>query len=309
MELAIVTAGAVGAFFGAKFIEAGAKVRFVARGSHLNALKESGLRITTKQGDFEIAPDRYLATEDAAEAVRGVDMVLFAVKSFDTEGVARSLLPGLGQATPVLSLQNGVDNEATLAEVLGASRTAGGVAYVFANLSGPGVVNVPAGTGRFVVAEHTLAGQPLTSLADFRSLCEAAGLKCETTPDIARAKWTKLVFNSALNGWTTLRRTTLDQILVDPDRRTDFVATMRETEAVARAAGVDLDPQVIENTLKLADGLGSVGSSMLSDLESGKRLELDALNGSVVRQGEALGVPTPFNKMLYDELSLPGQLE
>ncbi len=302
MKLAIVTAGAVGAFFGAKFSQQGAQVSFVARGAHLQALKTKGLKITTRQGDFEFGPATYTVTDDAAEAVNGADLVLFAVKSFDTETVARALQLGLAANTSVMSLQNGVDNEEKIAAIIGAERTAGGIAYIFAGLSGPGVVSVPANTGRFVLAEQTLAGQPLAALEEFKALCAAAGFPCETTPDIARVKWTKLVFNSALNGWTTLKRTTLDKLLAEPESRAEVEGTLRETVAVATASGVSLDPNIIENTMKMATGLGAVGSSMLGDLERGKPLELEALNGYVVRQGQALGIPTPLNARLYREL-------
>jgi 2-dehydropantoate 2-reductase len=304
MQIAIVTAGAVGAYFGYRFLKTDfdIDITFVARGQHLEALQEDGLAILTNKGAAHIPPSSYRATDDAAEAVKDADLVLFAVKSHDTENVARSLLLGLGKKTIVLSLQNGVDNEEILAEIVGMERTAGGVAYVFAQLTEPGVVSCPGDWGRFVLADKTLAGQPLPHLDELRELCAAAEIPCEVTPDIAKVKWTKLVFNTALNGWTTYHRTTLDKLLADPDRRAEFIATMQETVVVAKATGVNLDPDLIEKTVANAEKLGTVGSSMLGDLEQGRKLELDALNGTIVRRGVTLGVPTPYNQQIYDAL-------
>ncbi len=303
MKIAIVTAGAVGAFFGARFARQGAEVRFVARGAHLEALRYKGLTVETRNGSYELGPDGYKVSEDAATAVEGADLVLFVVKSFDTEAVAAALKPGLGPETVVLSLQNGFENEEILARTLGAERTAGGITYVFAKLTGPGRVAVPGDTARLVLAQTTLAGTPVPHLAEFQALCAAAGFPCETTPNLPQVKWTKLVFNSALNGWTTLHRTTLDRLLADPQIRPALIATMAETAAVARAAGVQLDDDIVEKQVRNAESLGAVGSSMLSDLEAGRKLEADGLNGAIARKGHELGVPTPYNEELYHKLT------
>jgi 2-dehydropantoate 2-reductase len=154
-----------------------------------------------------------------------------------------------------------------------------------------------------VLADKTLAGAALPHLDEFMQLCLAAQVPCESTTDIWKLKWTKLVFNSALNAWTTLRSTTLDQLLKDPETRPAFVATMQETVAVAEASGVKLDNDVTEKTLALAGSLGAVYSSMYGDRQMGKRLEVDALNGFIMRKGRELGVPTPYNEKLYNELS------
>ncbi len=306
MKLAIVTAGAVGAFFGARLIQQGAEVTFVARRAHLTALREKGLLIQTREAEHQLNPDKYQVMEDPAEAVRGADLVLFAVKSYDTVAVTKALLPGLEAGTVVLSLQNGVGNEEAMTEIIGPERTAGGVAYVFAQLKGPGIISVPPDFGRLVVAGQTLSGGPIAPIEEFHKLCLAAKVQCEISPDIWKVKWSKLVFNSALNGWTALRRSTLDLILKDPELRPAFIATMQETAEVARAVGVNLDADIIEKTLALADSIGAGGSSMLTDRLAGKRLEVEALNGIVVHKGQALGIPTPNNQMLYEALKAEG---
>lgn len=303
MKLAIVTAGAVGAFFGAKFIQQDAEVHFVARGAHLQALKETGLTIRTNNGDIHIPSSSYKVTDDSAEAVRSPDLVLFAVKSYDTTAMTKALLPGLHEKSLLLCFQNGVDNEEIIADLVGAERTAGGVAYIFCHLDGPGVVWCPSNFGRLTVASQTLTGAPLPYLDDFLQLCAAAEVPCEVTNDIAKAKWTKLVFNSALNGWTAYHATTVDKILATAEGYAAFKATLAETAAVAQAAGVELDPEIVEKTLGNAQSMGAAGSSMLGDLQQGRKLEVEALNGSVVRHGARLGVPTPYNAEIYAKLT------
>jgi 2-dehydropantoate 2-reductase len=303
MKLAIVTAGAVGGYFGGLFVAAGADITFVARGEHLRVLRENGLTIRKPGGDLVLRPDQYRATENAAQAVKGVDMVLFAVKSYDTHELALALLPGLGETVPVLSLQNGVENEELLSAILEPQRTAGGVAYVFAQLSAPGEITAT-NAGRLAVAERTMAGGPVAHLAEFTALCEAAQVPVTTTTDIARVKWSKLVFNSALNGWTAFRQTTVDRILADPETRRGFEETLRETAEVAIALGIKIDLEIVGQTMARAATLGAGGSSMLTDLQMGRRLEFEALNGYVARKGRELGIPTPYNAMLSRELAL-----
>lgn len=302
MKLAIVTAGAVGGYFGGLLVGNGAEITFVARGEHLRVLRESGLTLKKPGGDLVLHPGQYQATENAAQAVKGVDMVLFAVKSYDTREVALALLPGLGETVPVLSLQNGVENEELLSAILEPQRVAGGVAYVFTQLTAPGEITAN-NTGKLVIAERTMTGGPVAHLAEFTALCAAAQIPFETTTDISKIKWTKLVYNSALNAWTTFRQTTLDRLLADPATRRDFEETLRETAEVALALGVKLDRDVVDRTMAQALRLGAVGSSMLADLEMGRRLEFEALNGYIVRKGRELGIPTPYNAMLFRELS------
>lgn len=303
MKLAIITAGAVGAFYGSRFAQHGAEVRFVARGEHLRQLQTNGITIKTNNADIHIPNNLYSATADSAAAVRGVDLVLLAVKSYDTPAIVQAMLPGLGQNTVVVSLQNGIDNEEILTELVGAERAAGGVAYILAHLDGPGTVWCPLNFGRLTVSSTTLAGVALPHLQEFEELCAAAEIPCEVTNDIAKSKWTKLIFNSALNGWTAYHATTVDKILATQEGYDAFKATLAETAAVAQASGVAVDSDIVEKTLGVAQTLGAGGSSMLADLQQGRRLEVDALNGTVVRRGEKLGIPTPYNAEIYKKLS------
>ena len=303
MKLAVVTAGAIGGYFGGLLAAAGTDITFVARGEHLRALQQTGLVLKKPDGDLHLTPGQYHVTDNAAQAVRGADMVLFAVKSYDTHAVALALLPGLGETVPVLSLQNGVENEEVLAALVEPRRTAGGVAYVLAKVSAPGEITAD-NTGRLAVAAYSMAGGPVAHLDEFAGLCQAANISLEKTPDIARLKWSKLVFNTALNGWTAFRNTTLDQVLADPEDRQGYEETMRETFEVAMALGVNLDRGIVEQTMARSLRMGAMGSSMLTDRERGRHMEFEALNGFVARKGRELGIPTPYNAMLARELAV-----
>lgn len=303
LKLAVVTAGAVGAYFGGRLIQAGAEVRFLARGEHLKALQEHGLKVKSVSGDFELSPSAYFASDDAAEVVRGADLVFFAVKSFDTEATARSLLPGLGPEAVLISLQNGVENEAVLSRLAGPERVAAGSAYIEVTLAGPGAIKHNR-IGRIAVAAHTEAGTPVPMLDELKRLSEVGGFPCEIAPDGLTLKWSKLVFISAASGWTTAARRKMDGLLADPELREGFRATVLETATVAQAAGAKINAQeTANNTMGFVEKIGDMDSSMHFDFEQGKRIEVDSLNGAVVRKGRELGIPTPYNQAILAILS------
>jgi len=298
LKLAVVTAGAVGAYFGGRLAQAGVEVRFLARGAHLAALKEQGLRVQSSSGDFSLKPSDYFVTQDAAEVVRGADLVFFAVKSFDTEASARALLPGLDAKTVVISLQNGVENEAILSTILGPERVAAGSAYIEATLDGPGAIKHRS-LGRLATAIHTEAGQPVPLLDELKARSEAAGFSLTLAEDGLTLKWSKLVFISAFSGWTTAARRASDGIMAEPELREAYRATLLETATIAQAAGAKIDPaEVAKQNFAFSEKLQGMSSSMLYDFEQGKSIEVDALNGAVVRKGRELGLPTPYNQAL-----------
>ncbi len=297
LQIAVAPAGAIGAYFGGRLAQAGAGVRFLARGAQLRALQQR-LVVQSIAGDFQLEPPAYNVSEDAAAVVHGADFVLFAPKAFDTASVAQALAAHLGPATVVISLQNGIENEAVLAAVLGPQRVAAGAAYIEAEGDAPGHITHRR-LGRVIVAEQTEAGTPVPQLDALHALSTRAGFTFERAADSRTLKWSKLVTISALSGWTAAARRKLDAILVDPELRAAFTATLLETATVAAADGAHLDPaQTVAGVLALCAKLGDMGSSLLYDLEHNRRLEVDALNGAVVRRGRALGIATPYNQAL-----------
>jgi len=297
MRIALVGAGGVGGYIGGRLALAGNDVILIARGAHLKAIQAEGLKVKSINGDFEVR----VAATDRPETVGPVDLVIFAVKSYDTETAAEQIRPLVGLDTAVLTVQNGVDNEEKLVRIFGPDRVLGGVVYIDSFIVAPGVIAHTDG-GRVVFAE--LDGRPSERAVLIKKSLEAAGIPAEISEDIAKVKWTKLLFNCALNAMTALARCYHTDILQTPEGREVFIGLIREAEAVARARGINLDPDVVEKIVQRADRLPPSRSSMLYDVLSGKPLEADALNGVIVRYGRELGIPTPFNQALYGTLKV-----
>jgi 2-dehydropantoate 2-reductase len=298
MRIAVVGAGGVGGYFGAKLARAGEEVVMLARGAHLAAIRRDGLRVRS-------APEgESVVTLEAVESFTGqppVDMALFCVKSFDTRTAAETLRPVMGPATGVVSLQNGVDNEETLDEILGRGVALGGAAYVFAGIESPGVIR------------HTFAGRIVFGELDGRvseratRLSEAlarAGVPVDVVTDIRRVLWEKYLLISAQAGMTALTRCPAGVLRETPETWRMYRLILEELAALARTSGVRLADDVADTILKQAATIApGAYSSLHDDLVQGKRLELEALHGHAVRLGERYGVPTPMVFAVYAALS------
>jgi 2-dehydropantoate 2-reductase len=296
----LIGAGGVGGYFGGLLARSGAEVHFVARGAHLDALRRYGLRIQSHAGPFHLP--RVSATDDPRQ-IGPVDYVLLCVKSWDTAAAAEAARPLLGPHTAVVSPQNGVDNEAVIAEVLGGQHVMGGLAYVISRIASPGVIEQVGPTAKLIVGEldGSMSERGEKLLADGLT----AGIDIELSPTIEAEIWRKFLYICAFSGTCTLTRSSLGPVLQDPDTRPLFVACMEEVKALADAKDIGLEDDLVTAQLARADGFPpEVKPSMLNDLERGNRLELDWLNGAVVRMGRELGVPTPANHAVYTALKL-----
>jgi 2-dehydropantoate 2-reductase len=297
MRVLVVGAGGVGGYFGARLARAGTAVSFLARGAHLEAIRRDGLRIrSATEGDWVVAADA--AADVSGQPV--ADVVLFCVKSFDTEAAAAAIRPVVGPETAVVSLQNGVDNEAKLERVLGAGHAVGGVAYVFATIESPGVIRHSLG-GRVAFGE--LDGRPRSRLPRLLETFAAAGVPAAVVADARRALWEKYLMISAQAGTTALTRAPIGVIRAVPETWRMYRSIVEELAAVARAEGVALDDGAVDAVVKAAEGLAPEAlSSLYHDLVQGRRLELEALHGHAVRLGQHLGVPTPTVLAVYAAL-------
>jgi len=297
MRIAIVGAGGVGGYFGAKLARAGESVVMLARGAHLDAIRRHGLRVRSAvDGEFTAKADAVESFADQAP----VDMALFCVKSFDTREAAEALRPVLGRDTGVVSLQNGVDNEEILDDVLGAGRALGGAAFVFSTIESPGVIAHTL-LGRIVFGE--LDGRVSERATRLRDALAAAGVPVELSTEIRRVLWEKYLLISAQAGTTALTRAPIGVIRQIPETWRMYRRIVEELAAVARAAGVTLPADVVETIIKNASALAPTAfSSLHHDLVHGRRLELEALHGHAVRLGERLGVPTPTVFAVYAAL-------
>lgn len=293
--------GGVGGFFGGRLARAGCDVSFVARGEHLAAMRASGLTIENEaQGDIRI-PKVQVTGEPAS--LESADVVILAVKLWDTEAAARAIRPLVGPQTGVLSLQNGVIKDDILRGEFGAQAVMGGVCYVAARIARPGVIHQTGTMQRVVLGEYDRRESVRAKF--LREALLRAGVAAELSSDVRRAIWEKYVFLVGLSATTTAMRAALGPIREHPQTRAFLLEVMRETVAVGRAHGVALPQDYAEDRLAFADGLpADMSSSMHHDLDRGNRLEVAWLSGGVVKLGAAVGVPTPANRAVCDLLAL-----
>jgi|SRR5579864_6815864 len=292
--------GGVGGYFGARLACGGADVTFVARGAHLAAMREHGLAI--EGGPDAIHLREVKAVEDPA-AAGIVDLVLFAVKLWDTDAAIAKISPIVGPDTVVISLQNGVLKDDDLSRAFGRARVMGGLCYIATTIARPGVIRRTGALERLVFGEF--GGEATPRAVRFLEACRGGGIKAELSRNIRRDTWEKFVFLAALSGATTTMRATIGQIRANAQTRAFLLDLMREVVAVGRAHGIDLPADYAEQQLTLADGLApDMTSSMRNDLERGNRLEVRWLAGGVVELGAAAGVATPLNRAIADILAL-----
>jgi 2-dehydropantoate 2-reductase len=300
MRITIIGAGGVGGYFGARLAKSGCEVGFVARGGHLAALRENGLRVESQLG--EIYLPEVNANDDAA-AFGKPDYVFLSVKLWDTEPAVRGLAKVVGPQTAVLSFQNGVQKDDLLRKLLGEKSVMGGVAYIGAELARAGVVRHTGTMQRLLFGEFD--GSRSQRAAALLEACTSAGIDAELSADIRRAIWEKFVFIVGLSALTTATRKTIGPVRGNARTRALLLEIMQETVAVGRARGVKLPEDYAEKRLAFVDSLpAEMTSSMHNDLEAGKRLELDWLSGGVVELGREMNVPTPMNRAVSAILAL-----
>ena len=295
MRIAVMAAGGVGGYFGARLAQAGHDVAFIARGRHLAAIRERGLVVKSAAGDIRVA--NAVASDDP-KSLGGFDVVLFAVKLWDTETAAAAMRPLLVGGGVVIPFQNGVESIERIGAVVGAPQVMGGVAYIAATIAEPGVI---AHTGQMarlrfgpVLREQEAAAQ------SFREACTGAGIDAELVADIHRAVWEKFVFLAAMSGVTSATRQPIGAIRSDADLRACLDEAMREAWAVGRSRAIALADDFIAQQMTFADGLpAEMKSSMLNDLVAGNRLEAPWLSGAVARMAKEAATAAPVNATLY----------
>ena len=295
MKIAIYGAGGVGGYFGGRLAQAGANVHLIARGEHLSALHERGLQVESVHGDFE---QDLPATDDPAE-IGPCEYVLFCVKSFDTTDAARQLAPLLNEETAVVSLQNGVTNEEILAQEIGQEHVLGGVAYIFATIGPPGVIEHTGGPATIVFGE--LDGPRSERAERLLALCERAqGMDAELSTDIQSVLWEKAAFICAQAGMTATVRLPLDKIRSTAASWEMYQRIIEEVCAVAASEDIDLPADTVARWMEFAAGLDEdTYSSLHYDMIHGKRMELDALHRAVIRRGNEHEVAVPMTEAVY----------
>lgn len=291
LQVAVMGAGAVGCFFGGMLARAGHDVVLIGRPAHVDAIQRHGLHLQAKTFDEHVP----LRASTDASAVRGAGLVLFCVKSTDTASAGAELRPHLAPGALLLTMQNGVDNAERLRTVV-AHEVAAAVVYVATEMAGPGHV-LHHGRGELVI-------EPSSASAEVARQFIAAGVPTDVSANVRGALWAKLTVNCAYNALSALSKSPYGRLVLAPgvtDVMRDVVA---ECRAVAQADGVVLPPDMDAAVRRIAETMPTQFSSTAQDLMRGKPSEIDHLNGYVVQRGEALGVPTPANRVLHTLVKL-----
>ncbi len=298
MKVAIIGAGGVGGYFGARLAEAGHEVAFVARGAHKEAMKSKGLTVHSELGDIHLPSPEIV--EDP-EAVGFRDIILFCVKLWDVPGAAEILRPMLAAETCVVPIQNGVSVVGTLAGRLGAEYVLGAVTQISASIEAPGVIRHHGDFARLIFGE--VPGGSSARVERLAATLGAAGIEARVATDTESEIWKKFIFLAPMAGVTTFYRAPIGDVRDKPEHWARLEAMVRETVAVGRAKGVALADDTEEGSLGFLRNMPpEMKSSMQLDLERGRRLELEWLSGEVVRLGRELGVPTPENEAVFEAL-------
>jgi 2-dehydropantoate 2-reductase len=289
MRIAVMGSGAVGAYFGAKLAAAGHELSFIARGRHLDAIKRDGLQVHSPNGNLHINAQ---CSADP-QSVGTVDLLLFCVKSYDTESAAQAIAPMVSDRTKILSLQNGIDNPDKLARIYGEPRILPAVVYIGAQLSAPGLVTHSSG-GRIIFGQ--LDGAVNDETKALAKIFSEAGIPSETSGEIRKVQWTKLLWNAPFCAISCLTHANTKQIVESPSLTKLALDCMAEVQQAARSQGIELPAQLCADALAFSKTLGAFKPSMLQDLEANKPLEYAAFNGIIVKLLESARQAAPINQ-------------
>lgn len=292
LKVAVMGAGAVGCYYGGMLARAGHQVVLIGRPAHVEAVQRGGLRLQAQGFDEQVK----LAASTEASAAAGADLVLFCVKSTDTEAAGAQLLPHLAPGALVLTLQNGVDNADRLRSVITTHEVAAAVVYVATEMAGPGHVRHH-GRGELVI-------EPSSGSEEVAAQLEAAGIPTDIFHNVRGALWVKLILNCAYNALSAVAQMPYGRLVLAPGVKDVMRDVVAECRAVARADDVELPGDVDAAVRRIAESMPAQFSSTAQDLSRGKPSEIDHLNGYVVRRGEVLGIDTPVNRVLHTLVKL-----
>jgi 2-dehydropantoate 2-reductase len=298
MRIAIMAAGGVGGYLGARLVAGGFDVSFIARGSHLGAMKKNGLQLESALGDLDLKD--ITVTDNPAE-IGPVDIVIFTVKLWDNDTAAEMCKPLISDQTAVITFQNGIESIDTLAGILGKSHAVGGAAYISAAIAAPRKIRHVGNAAKFVIGEPD--GTPSDRLKSFIDICQQSDIDMSMAENILRVLWEKFTFFAPVSGVTSASRSTLGVAFGDPEMRLTIQAAMQEVISLGQAKGIDLSENSIEPQMAFGDSLpAETKTSVLRDLEEGNRLEIPWLVGAVHRLGVEMGIETPVSSTLYSVL-------
>jgi 2-dehydropantoate 2-reductase len=298
MRIGIFGTGGVGGYFGGRLARAGEDVTFIARGEHLRAIKDGGLKVDSQSGDFVIYPAK--ATDDVTEAGE-VDLVIVGVKAWQVPDAAREMKPLVGPGTSVLPLQNGVDAASQLVDELGPDKVVGGLCRIVSYVVEPGHIRHAGFTPSVVIGE--LDNRRTDRIARVEQVFKRAGLEVAVAPDIQVALWTKFLFIASFSGVGAIADAPAGVLRSDPKWRALMLEAMKEIDTLAHARGINLPPNSIETVMAGINALPEdATSSMQRDIADGRPSELESQNGAVVRMSRESGIEVPTHALIYETL-------
>ena len=298
MRIVIFGTGGVGGYFGGRLAQAGEDVTFIARGEHLRAIREGGLKVESRTGDFTVFPAK--ATADVRD-VGEVNLVVVGVKAWQVPQAAREMKPLVGSKTSVLPLQNGVDAAPQLAHELGADNVIGGLCRIVSFVVAPGHIRHAGFTPSIDIGE--LDNQRTDRIARIEQLFKRAGVEVRVAQDIQVALWTKFLFIASFSGVGAVANATAGVIRADAKWRAQMINAMEEIYALAHTRGIKLPPDSIAIAMAAVEALpDDATSSMQRDITAGRPSELESQNGAVVRMARESGVDAPTHALIYEKL-------
>ena len=294
MRIAVMGAGSIGGYFGGMLAQSGHDVTLIARGKHLETIRKDGLTIVNDDGRFSVNCD---ATEDLT-SIGIVDLVLLTVKTYQNEMAIPPLRSLIDSKTSILCLQNGMDSYQSITRLLQIQDPLPGAAYIEASVQSPGIIRQSGTVVKIVFGE--LNGTLSSRGTEIQNVLSESQIDSQFTTNILKTLWTKFLFISTMAGITCLARETLAQLVPKQDWSDIITDCMKEIEAVGRGNNINLDNDVVKTTMDyIIESLDTMQASMHTDLMAGRPLELDALNGAVVRAGKLADIPTPINSLIY----------
>ena len=294
MRIAVMGAGSIGGYFGGMLAQSGHDVTLIARGKHLETIRKDGLKILNDDGHFLVKCD---ATDDPT-GIGVVDLVLLTVKTYQNDMAIPLLRSLIDSSTSILCLQNGMDSYQSITRLLQIQDPLPGAAYIEASVQSPGIIRQSGTVVKIVFGE--LNGTLSSRGTEIQKVLSDSGIDTQFTTDILKTLWTKFLFISTMAGITCLTRETLAQLVPKEDWPNIIIDCMKEIEAVGRGNNINLENDVVKTTMDyITESLENMQASMHTDLMAGRPLELDALNGAVVRAGKLADIPTPINSLIY----------
>ncbi len=295
MKTYIVGSGGIGGYFGGVLAKSGADVIFLARGENYQALKNNGLKIKSVVGDFEVKPVQVV--ESIAE-IENPDLIIFSVKTYDTESVARGLTPVINPNTVILTFQNGVDNDIQIKKAIKDAQVYPGVAYIITAKTKPGIIEQTGGLRKLVFGDREKPDNP--KLKEIEKIMVDAGIDAKDSDDITRDIWEKFMFICPFAGMTALHRKTIGEILANPETEKQYEDCLKEAISVAKVEGVNISENAFEEVMTTSRNTAPASkSSLLLDIENGRKNEIETLNGTLVRLAKEFNINVPINELIY----------